>query len=169
MGREKLETVLDELLTKKLTDASFVGDCVSEAMSRLNKDDSALQIKRLTSEVENLREKRNRVVDSFIDGVIGRQERDERLVGIDRGIQTTQDILIRKSPAAAFDSKKLIEAFAPLFEWRFWIREQKRAVLSALTPDIRVANYQVDALGLSAAIFSNESTRMDRGSSRRPA
>jgi hypothetical protein len=44
-------------------------------------------------------------------------------------------------------------------EWRYWSREQKRNLLAALVPNIRVADYEIDSLGLNPAIFSNEVTR----------
>ena len=88
---------------------------------------------------------------------------------MDRDIQTAQGILIRSSPAAPVDLSLLIEAFSPLLEWGLWSRDQKRSVLAALVPDIRVADYQIAALGLNPALFSNDDTRRDRDSWPRPA
>jgi site-specific DNA recombinase len=165
MGRERLEAVLDELFSEKLTDFGFVTNCVSEAMSLLSKNESAVRIQRLTSEINSLRDKRSRVVDGFIEGIIDRSERDRRIVSIDSDLQAAQGILIRESPTAAFDAPRLIETFGALAEWKFWTRDQKRSVLNSLAPEIRVADYRVDALGLNPAIFSNENTHSDRGSS----
>ena len=55
MGRERLESVLDELFSEKLTDSGFVTNCVSEAMSLFSKSESAVKIQRLTSEINSLR------------------------------------------------------------------------------------------------------------------
>jgi hypothetical protein len=63
----------------------------------------------------------------------------------------------------------LSEALAPLAEWCYWSRDQKRKLLATLVPDIRVADYEIESLGLSPAIFSNENTRMGKDSSRQPA
>ena len=41
--------------------------------------------------------------------------------------------------------------------------------LASIAPDIRVADYQIAALGLSPTIFSNENSRTDTDSSRRRA
>ena len=76
---------------------------------------------------------------------------------------------MREAPTPALDTAKLIEAFAPLGEWEYWTRDQKRSVLSALVPDIRVADYRVESLGLNPIFFSNENTRTGRDSSRQPA
>jgi hypothetical protein len=67
------------------------------------------------------------------------------------------------------DTRTLVDYFAPLGEWEYWSRENKRLVLSTLVPDIRVANYQIQSLALPAALFGNEVTRGGRGSWLRPA
>ena len=128
-----------------------------------------LESRCLAAEVSSLREKRGRIVDAFLEGVIRREERDSRLGIVDRDIQTAQGIPIRSSPAAPVDLSLLIEAFSPLLEWGLWSRDQKRSVLAALVPDIRVADYQIAALGLNPALFSNDDTRRDRDSWPRPA
>ena len=58
------------------------------------------------------------------------------------------------------DVDQLVEIFAPLGEWETWNRDQKRQVLATLAPEIRVANYNVECLGLNPALFSNSDTRM---------
>jgi hypothetical protein len=72
-------------------------------------------------------------------------------------------ILIRIAPTPSLDTAKLIDAFAPLGEWEYWTRDQKRSVLSALVPDIRVADYEVESLGLNPSAFSNNGTRTAAG------
>ena len=93
----------------------------------------------------------------------------KRLGAIDDGIRVASFALSRNQKGPGIDLEKLIAAFTPLVEWEFWTREQKRQVLSTLTPDIRVADYQVESLGLSPSLFSNEDTRTDRDSLPPPA
>ena len=96
-----------------------------------------------------LHRKRERVIDSFVESVIESWERDKRLTAIDEGIRAAQDALAREAGHAPLDAAKLIEAFAPLGEWEYWTRDQKRQILSTLVPDIRVANYEIESLGLN--------------------
>ena len=110
-----------------------------------------------------------RVLDSFIEGVIARDERDSRLAIVDRDSRVAEDLLVREGPAVSFDVVTLIEALAPLAEWEYWTRDQKRSILAALVPDVRVADYRVETIGLSPSIFSNKDTHADRDSSRQPA
>jgi hypothetical protein len=132
-------------------------------------DESHVRVQRLTSEINDLQRKRDRIVDSFVDGVLSREERDNRLLVINRETQITQEMLMQERPSVALDVTLLTEALSPLADWRYWSRDQKRNLLAALVPDIRVADFEIESLGLNPAIFSNESTRMGRGSSPPPA
>jgi hypothetical protein len=82
---------------------------------------------------------------------------------IDRDIRRAQDLLTRTSPPSSANLQLLVENFAPLVEWQYWSRDQKRSVLAALVPDIRVANYKIAALGIDPSVFSNQNTRMAAG------
>jgi hypothetical protein len=165
MGRVKLESRLDRLFADQLTSPEFLERCIKELERRQVHDDSAARMQRLVAEVNSLREKRTRVVDAFLDGTIGRDDRNSRLATIDRDVQSTQDLLTRCNPAVLIDLNSLVEAFVPLLEWEYWTREQKRSLLAAMVPDIRLADYQVAELGLDPAIFSNEVTRSRAASS----
>jgi DNA invertase Pin-like site-specific DNA recombinase len=165
MGREKLEARLDALFAEHLADPNFLKRCIRDLEHRDLQDDSAMRAKRLSAEVSSLRDKRTRVMDVFLAGLIEREDLDRRLATIDRDIQTTHAILIRETPPAVPGIEVLIDAFAPLAEWEHWSREQKRSVLSTIVLDIRVADYNVSALGLNPAIFSNQDTRTGMDSS----
>ncbi|HMK31927.1 MAG TPA: recombinase family protein [Terriglobales bacterium] len=157
MARERLEPTLDLLFASELTNPKFVRRCVEELKRRNEENVSASRVQRLTLDIRTLREKRARVIDGFVEGLINREGRDLRLSAIDHDIGVAQDLLARESPPASLDVRKLIKAFAPLVEWRYWTREQKRQILSAMVPEIRVADYRVESLGIS--LLSNEDTR----------
>jgi DNA invertase Pin-like site-specific DNA recombinase len=169
MGRDRLEKILDGLFASSLSNSSFLLECVDELLRRSTKRELGNDIQQVNAEISGLCRKRQRVIDSFIDGTIDKPERDQRLGPIDAGIRTRQETLSRNEVGPALDMEKLIAAFAPLAEWEFWTRDEKRRVLSALIPDIRVADYKVDSLGLNPTIFSAEDTRRGRDSWPPPA
>jgi Recombinase len=144
MARKTLEDTLDCLFAERLTSPAFLERCVSDLLRRSESSDSVVRMQRLTSALANARHRRERVIDTFLDEVISREEQEKPLVSA--------------------DLSTLAEVLAPLAEWDFWNREQKRKLLSALVPDIKVADYKVAALGLNPTIFSNEDTHMDRDS-----
>jgi len=169
MLREKLELILDDLFSVRLTEPSFLERCVAQLVRRSESDESHVRVQRLTSQLATLQRKRERIGDGFVDGVFSKEERDNRLLVIKRDIQIAQEMLMQERPSVPLDVSLLTEALSPLSEWGYWSRDQKRNLLAALVPDIRVANYEVESLGLNPAIFSNESTRRDRGSWPQPA
>jgi DNA invertase Pin-like site-specific DNA recombinase len=169
MAREKLENTLDLMFSGRLTTPAFLENCVRAANDRSREQDSVGQVQRLTSEINSLRQKRDRVIDSFVEGLIQKDERDRRLAAIDRDTEVTQGLILRDAYSPSLDIRKMIDAFAQLTEWQYWTRDQKRSVLSALVPDIRVADYRVESIGLNPGLFSNESTRRDTDSSPQPA
>jgi DNA invertase Pin-like site-specific DNA recombinase len=169
MGREKLEEMLDGLFADRLSNPNFLEKCVDTLRKRSAQGRSGVEIQRLTSEINSLRRKRERVIDGFVEGVIGSEERNQRLTAIDGGIRMAEDASTREAVDTRLDTATLIEAFTPLAEWAYWTPEQKRLLLSTLVPEIRVADYTVESLGLNPSIFSNESTRMGRDSSPPPA
>ena len=170
MKREKLEQILDQLFGSQLMDPAFLERCVQTAVSQRSASRSAHQIQRLTAAVHALRKKRERLIESYVDGVIERSQRDSRLRTIDDDIQRAQDELMQLDGASALpEVRVLVDYFAALAEWEYWALEDKRRVLSTLVPNIRVADYQVESIGLQPAPFSYEDTRTDRDSSQPPA
>lgn len=169
MCKERLEAVLDELFSAKLTSPAFLERCVGELTQRSERHDSPHRAERLRLELKSLRQRRERTVDSFIDGTISNEDRNRRLSSIDGMIQACEEGLKQDQPAVTPDLTSLVEAFSSLTEWEFWGRDQKRALLATLVPEIRVADYQVQTLGLNPAIFGNEVTHMGTDSLPRPA
>lgn len=169
MGRQRLEQKLDDLFANHLCSRPFVENCVNELLQRSAENDSAAEVRRLNSEINSLRRKRERVVDSYVEGVIDKPELTKRLGPINEGLRVANTALSFKEKGPDLDTDKLIAVFAPLAEWGCWTRDQKRQILSSLVPDIRVVDYKVESLGLNPKLFSNEVTHTDRDSSPPPA
>lgn len=157
MARKKLEGVLDEMFVERLGNHDFVSACLDSMRKRSAQNDSAVQAQRLTDEIHSLRDKRSRVMEAFFDGLIDSGERDRRISSIDIKIKAAQNILLRESPARGLTADALLTMLSPLSEWEEWSRNQKRSVLSAMVPDIRLSNYVVESIGLISP-FSNEVT-----------
>ncbi|MGO9433911.1 MAG: recombinase family protein [Terracidiphilus sp.] len=170
MSRERLEAILDDMFAHQLQDRSFLTACVNERLSRAERPDAVSEIQKLKQNLSKLQRKRGRVVDLHVDGNITREDANERLTQLDAEIGATEAALQRCAPETRIvEVDQLVEAFAALAEWETWSRAQKRQLLAVLAPEIRVANYKVESLGLNPALFSNEDTHTGRGSWRPPA
>jgi DNA invertase Pin-like site-specific DNA recombinase len=165
MARERLEAVLDQMFADELPNRSFLSACVEELQRRAERPEAVSDIQKLKQNLGRLRGKRGRVVDLHVDGRITKKDADERLTKLDADIGATEAALQRFAPVTrVVEVDQLVEAFAALTEWETWSREQKRQLLAVLAPEIRVANYQVESLGLNPALFSNEDTHTGTGS-----
>ena len=161
MLRKKLEPKLDLLLGEKLRETDFLRRVVDEYNERQaaqslpqEKNEHALNAK-----LNMLADKKQRVLETFFDGVIAKDERDRRVGEIDRETKVFQDLLMESVPQAAPQSlDELKAALEPLAEWEFLEREDKRALLRAICPGITVFRYTVKALMIN---FSMESAGSD--------
>jgi site-specific DNA recombinase len=170
MAREKLETILDQLFGRRIVDPAFLERCVQAFEDRHTATSSNGQVLRLTETICTLRKRRERVIETYFDGVIERSERDSLIQLIDADIHRAHDQLMQQELShKPIDTRTLVDYFAPLGEWEYWSRENKRLFLSTLVPDIRVANYEIQSLGLPATLFSNEVTPGGKDSSQRRA
>jgi len=104
MERQRLEGLSDSLFRGRLTTPAFLQRCIDELKSQSEQNRSAIRIQDLTSEIETMQERRGRVVDTFIEGLISREERDRRLSVIDSSIDSAQERLIREVPSKSLDA-----------------------------------------------------------------
>jgi type III secretory pathway component EscV len=79
--------------------------------------------------------------------VIAKDERDRRIAEIDRESNVFQRLLMESIPEAAPQSVDELQAvLEPLAEWEFLERDDKRALLQAICPEITVFRYTVRTL-----------------------
>ncbi len=153
MLRKKLEPKIDFLLGEKLREPDFLSRAVDELNAGIRSSVSAAATERTTisKKLANLEAKRQRILEAFFDGTIDKQERDSRVARLDRELSSFRQILLDSTPAvldlrSEADFEEILEPFA---EWEFLEREDKRALLAVLCPEIRVERYVVKSLMLN--------------------
>lgn len=170
MRRERLEERLDHLFASQLTELGFLSNLARGWEATMGAHDQPSKTARMQSALDSLEEKRQRILDGYFEGVISREERDERLRAAERDQNFYRDQLLRETPAVGLSVEALARAFAPFFEWEFLGRCDKRRLLSAIVSEIRVADYKIAGMSLLAdTLCRNEINRTDRGSWPRPA
>ena len=137
-------------------------------MNRANDDEN--RVAKLPNILAKLEAKRRRVLDAYVEGVMAKGERDSRLAGIEREIESTRSLL-QLHPPAAISADDLALMLSPLFDWKFLRREEKRRILSVMVPEIFVADYRVAGVSLSMppAQRRHDEIHTDRDSSLPPA
>lgn len=165
MRREQLEAKLDGMFSEKFTDRAFITKLLGDVEARSEAATARGRIAKLEVEIKNLRAKRERVLDGFFEGLLGREERDQRLADVDTRMRMTEEMLLREAPLPRLTARSLMAAFAPLFDWQFLNRESKRRILAATVPEIHVSNYSVRGVSVtSPSFFIDNESRIRAGS-----
>jgi hypothetical protein len=121
----------------------------------------------LHKQLERLTSKRQRILDSYFEGVINISERDLRLAAIERERRTVTGLLANHNDGAlSFSAGTLAELFAPFAEFDLLTRSHKRQLLNTITPQIVAANYQIGGIYLSGLMRSHTATGFLKNDSR---
>jgi DNA invertase Pin-like site-specific DNA recombinase len=153
MLRKKLEPKIDFLLGEKLRESEFLSRVVDEFNAGIQASVNAGATERtvVSKKLANLETKRQRILEAFFDGAIDKQERDSRIANIDSELSAFRQILLDSTPVVPeartdADFEEILEPFA---EWEYLERDDKRALLAVLCPEIRVERYVVKSLMLN--------------------
>jgi DNA invertase Pin-like site-specific DNA recombinase len=150
MDRVRLESKLDDVFAERLTDRGYVAEIIEEFMRRNGSNkNSRAAIARLQQTINSLRDKRERVIESVIDGMITRDDGKARTTAIDRDIASAQEALMRETPGTReITPGHLAVILAPLLQWKFLERDHKRRFLAASVPEIHVADLKIHGIGI---------------------
>ncbi len=174
MLRYKLEPKIDELLGKRLCDPEFLNHAV-EAYNQLSEgthQPANVNQATLRQKVETLRERRQRILEAFFDGVIRKEDRDRRFEEIDRELSVYEKLLMESAVVPqqrpVLDVKAVLAIIEPLAEWEYLSRDDKRLLLTELCPEISVYRYKIRDLTISVA-SGYEASPEKKGTSPSPA
>jgi DNA invertase Pin-like site-specific DNA recombinase len=159
MRRDRLELILDDLFSRRLTDPEFLDRQILtplESESALQRNTSLLQ-----SQIASLEGKRKRILDGYFEGIISSAERDERIGQADRELRIVAGLLAKDAPAEHFTLDALCAAFRPFVQFDLLNRNDKRILLNTLAPKIVVKDYQVDGIWIS--LDGDKCTHTDKG------
>ena len=151
--RKKLEPKIDFLLGEKLREPEFLSRVVDEFNASIQKFVSTAATEKIvvSQKLASLEAKRQRILEAFFDGTIDKHERDSRIANIDSELSAFRQILLDSTPVVpeARTDADFGEILEPFAEWEFLERDDKRALLAALCPEIRVERYVVKSLMLN--------------------
>ena len=96
--------------------------------------------------------KRQRILEAFFDGIIVKGERDQRVQEIDREVEVYRNMFMDSEPQpvkAQLNWDGLLSVVEPFAEWEFLEREDRRALLKIICPEISVFQYIVKGITLN--------------------
>jgi DNA invertase Pin-like site-specific DNA recombinase len=151
MLRTKLESKLDFLLGEKLCEKSFLEDVLGTYKAQLELSSKRQTIDRsaITTKLTDLKSKKQRVLEAFFEGVIEKPDRDRKLASIQSEAESYQRLLLDTTPSdwpsSVVDLEEVLEPFG---EWEYLEREEKRALLAVVCPEIQIFQYTVKSLAV---------------------
>lgn len=161
MRKERLEPELDALFTKRLTNPRVL----QKLVKGLNKKRPTADTEKLSERLSSLTTKKQRILDYYFEGGITAQERDSRVAEIGHEERTLSGLLAKHQPNPDLETDRLVELFSVFTEFDMLERNEKRALLGAIAPEILVAQYRIDGLFFSldvnpAAVVSLKAERI---------
>ncbi|HET6765006.1 MAG TPA: recombinase family protein [Longimicrobiaceae bacterium] len=160
LRREVIKEHVDAALSGSLADEELLWGAVRAYEESLdaawrtpNVDEGA--VRRQLAELEQRRE---RTVESYLDGIISRTRRDQELAEITEKSATASALLKREpaAPAPSLGREDVAALALVLTEYAFLAREAKRLMLEALAPRIHVRKYEVVGVELPTHAFTSE-------------
>jgi DNA invertase Pin-like site-specific DNA recombinase len=165
MLRRKLEPKIDSLIGEKLQDSAFLARVLRDYGDRLvscsRHESPTVDEPAVVRKLEDLRAKKERVVDAFFEGVIDRVQRNEKLQDVDREIDLYSGLLGASfgspEPPPLLTLEAMLQAIEPLADWEFLTRHDRRRLLQQLCPEISIYRYTVKSLTLNVGTGTQSS------------
>jgi DNA invertase Pin-like site-specific DNA recombinase len=117
MRRAELEEKLDQVFSNCLTDESFLTKLADGQLNGAAHIEHQIKVKKATDEVQRLLSKRDRVLETYFEGMLSREERDNKLQQIDKGLKFNRELLSQEAPLNGISAEILAEMFSVFSEW----------------------------------------------------
>ncbi len=162
MNRDRLESQLDDLLSRTLTDPAQLERIFDLHCKELMSKSPQLELdelgrpKALVARYQDLHAKQDRLLDSIEDGTARAGEVKERLAKLRAEIRETERMMTQAIPRPGYSPVELSALFEPFKAWSYLGREAKRRVLNGLAPKFLVADYVIAGVQLSVVPESIE-------------
>jgi DNA invertase Pin-like site-specific DNA recombinase len=164
MLRAKLESKIDCLLGERLSERGFLGNALDAYKSQLKQSSNQQAVDQalIAAKLDELKAKKLRVLDAFFEGLIDKSERDRKLASIQRDVDSYERLLPEagfERPSTVADLEQVLEPFS---EWEFLEREDKRALLAMICPEIKIFQYTIKSLVLRLSVLESGRNNISR-------
>jgi hypothetical protein len=154
MSRKRLEELIDAAIASQLTELSFLTRVIQSHVEAARRGSPGGQDKRLKQRLASLEAKRVRIIDSYIDGTIGRSDKQSRLSDVDFQIAEVNRQLAQYRPFV-FDPGQILRITQVFREWEFLGMKAKRRLMEQLLPQIYVDRYEIKGVRISVGAGSD--------------
>lgn len=158
--RERIEACIEIALSSVLADEELLTQAVQSYEDSLSASwrETTIDEEGTRRQLAQFAQRRERVLESYLDGVLSRARRDQELAEIDAK-STAVAGLLKRQPSKRPGALSEIDVTAlslVLAEYRFLPREAKRKLLEALSPRIHIRKYEVVGVELPTQAFASD-------------
>lgn len=140
MRRDRVEPVLDSLISTRLSDPEFLLKLMTAERKRALSGDTRKKSERLNGEIARNNDRLARLKSLLIDGDIDKPEYNERKARIEAEQTACQKALAECSPRMPEVSIETLAAICdPFNDWDGYSAEEKRGILMAACPVFKVS------------------------------
>ena len=133
----------------RLQQGSFLSQIAEAYLEQRPSESGVSDPATIRRQIDNLKAKRDRVLEAFFDGAIDRGERDQRLGRVDAELKAYGDMMMLTTPATGPLSIDELAATLSVFtEMPFLERDDKRALLHGLGVKVSVSGYTIQTLAM---------------------
>lgn len=154
MRKDVLEPALDALFANRLSSRSFLKKNVLAPMARKSRGVDNTQ--RLQAQLDAIERKRQRVLDTFFDGLIDAPERDTKIQAIAKERNVIAGMLEREQSQTELNAEDLARVFQPFIGFGTLSRDDKRQLLNVIAPSITVKDYEISGLSMALDLGRQE-------------
>jgi DNA invertase Pin-like site-specific DNA recombinase len=142
---EKLEKAIDDVLGREVTSEAFAQKLAERIESNSPDDRSEERLVQIERDISTTKKRRCRIVESYIDGVLTKEDRDAKLKSLDADLKRMGGEIERvcHQQVPSLTEEQIAMAFQTFAEWEFLDREDRRKILAVTVPRIQVHNYSV--------------------------
>jgi site-specific DNA recombinase len=142
---ESLEAVIDDVLGHEIWSKEFARKLAARIESNSSDDRSAERLAQISRDIMIAEKRRDRIVESYIDGVIAKVARDAKIKSLDADLKRMRSEIerVRHQQIPSMTADQIAMAFQTFADWEFLNREDRRKILAVTIPRIQVHNYSV--------------------------
>ncbi|MHB8500883.1 MAG: recombinase family protein [Candidatus Acidiferrales bacterium] len=172
MLRSKLEAKIDQLLGTQLVKPEFLETVLDQYnLNRQSPSEPQIDEQAVKEKLSALTAKSERILDAFLDGVIGRKQRDGLLEYTEREAAAYSKLLMDSAsplkPNPIESVGTILSVVQPFAEWEFLSRDERRKLLTLLCPEIAVDRYKIKCLTLKLKAESEDRSEVSHSKTAR--
>jgi DNA invertase Pin-like site-specific DNA recombinase len=159
---KKIEPKVEELLSYRLQEREFLEQIaeafLQDAPPTVAPNSEKIDKGQIAVQLRVLQEKKQRILETFYDGLINRTERDQRVTKIEAEIASYESLGAAPHPRkpAEISLEMLVELLSVFANWDVLGRDDKRLILRSLGAQVHIESYTIRSLSIAKPLQNTD-------------